>query len=598
MDSAGYDDIVGLVEGDGDWPVDPPPAASAPQTSTHAPAPPVGSEPSEQTLAECALLDESDTDNAIRLTKYFPDQLLVMQAAGVTGGDKLVWSGRHWDIDGGEAGAALIAQRVGNYIQKEADFMEAAPWETRMIEAGKAASVELDQLDELDDDKLTDEQRARARELRKVIDDGENIDSDLKNRKKSHRKFGVQSKNANRIKAMLECVSPRLRKPIEEFNASALSVATQTHTLVFHQDIDMECPDPGTTRYTSRIEARKGHRQDDYITALVPVKYDKAAKAPLFEAWIEQMMPDPEVRRTLQQYCGVSILGVPLQYFMFHYGEGANGKSVFLEMLVRLLGKSFAVGLPTESIIGGGDRGAGSASPDLIRLFGKRMVRVLELPEGKPLQSELIKKLTGGEEIPVRTLFKGFIDFMPRAKPHMSGNGLPKITDTSNGIWRRMLFVRWPIMIAEEDRRDPEVMVLEFLSEASGVFNWLCEGAKDFLACGQIYIAPGVRADVLAYRKEMDIVLQFVEDCVEKAEGQHVQARDMYAAFKDWCAVNTKSVLFETRFGRDMKRHCQRDDKSRLRKYLDVKLRDDRPRPTASELRAKSDDNIDDDVVP
>ena len=36
--------------------------------------------------------------------------------------------------------------------------------------------------------------------------------------------------------------------------------------------------------------------------------------------------------------------------------------------------------------------------------------------------------------------------------------------------------------------------------------------------------------------------------------------------------------VFETRFGRDMKRHCKRDD-GRVRSYLDVRLRDDRPRP-------------------
>src|ERR1700730_9489045 len=255
------------------------------------------------------------------------------------------------------------------------------------------------------------------------------------------------------------------------------------------------------------------------------------------------MLPDPEALRTLQQYSGVSILGVPLQRFMFHYGEGANGKSVYLEMLMRLLGKSFTVGLPTESLVGKGERNAGGASPDLIRLFGKRMVRVLELPEGKPLQSELIKKLTGSEEIPVRTLFKGFIDFMPRAKPHMSGNGLPKISDTSNGIWRRMLLLKWPVQIDEKDMRDPEELVNEMLADSSGVFNWLCDGALDFLQNG-LYIAPSVAAATNEYRREMDIVMQFAEDCLERVEGSKVQARAMYEAFLEWCHANSKSPVF------------------------------------------------------
>jgi putative DNA primase/helicase len=584
-DNEGYNAIASIIDGEDapfpEYPGDDDFAGdyNSPSAPYPLPPPPVGEGAADETLAACSVLDHSDTDNGVRLITYFPDQLLVMQAAGVAGGDRLVWSGRHWDIDNGEAGAFMLAQRVGDMIQREADVMAATDHEKRMIEAGNVAQIELDGLLAIDADKRTDENRKEIREKQDIIAMGKGAKRALASRKVAHRKFGVTSKNATKLRGMLECVSPRLRKPIVEFNASALSVATMTHTLHFHQDPDPENPDPSGTRFLSRVEAVKGHKQSDYITALVPIDYNAKATAPIFTAWIEKMMPDAEARRTLQQYCGVSILGVPLQRFMFHYGEGANGKSVFLELLMRLLGKSFAVGLPTESIIGQGDRSAGGASPDLIRLFGKRMVRVLELPEGKPLQSELIKKLTGGEEIPVRTLFKGFIDFMPRAKPHMSGNGLPKITDTSNGIWRRMLFLRWPIQIAEADMRDPEVMVEEMLGESSGILNWLCAGALDFLQHG-LFIAPSVATDVRDYRKEMDIVMQFVDDCVEKKEGETVQAREMFNAFKEWCAANSKTAIFETKFGRDMKRHLKRDDSKRLRVYLDAKLREDRPRWT------------------
>ncbi|MGC2780831.1 MAG: phage/plasmid primase, P4 family [Bradyrhizobium sp.] len=578
MDYADYGEIADLVEGSD--------VSSAPRSAPGAPpTPPFGSEPSDETVAECAALDKSDTDNAIRLIKYFPDQLLVMQAAGVDGGDKLVWSGKHWDIDGGEAGFILRAQQVGNYIQREAILASATDEEKQRIDAAVTIADEMYELKGIVSAKRTAEQRKRLDVISSVFKAGKKAREKVAARAERHIDFGVQSKDSGRIAGMIKQAVVRLRKPIEEFNASALSVATLTHTLVFHQEGDLDCPDPNVKRYTAWVEARKGHRQDDYITALVPVSYNKKVKAPKFEAWIEQMMPDAETRRTLQQFCGCSILGIPLQYFMFHYGEGANGKSVFLEMLVRLLGKSFAVGLPTESIVGGGERAGGSASPDIIRLFGKRMVRVLELPEGKPLQSELIKKLTGGEEIPVRTLFKGYIDFMPRAKPHMSGNGLPKILDTSNGIWRRMLFVKWPIMIAEEDRRDPEVMVSEFLAEASGVFNWLCEGACDFLRGGSIYIAPKVRADVQAYRREMDRVLQFVEDCLEKSPGDEIQGAVLFAEFKNWCAANNKNEISLTRFGRDIKRHVESESKRTVR-YLNVKLRDDRVKATEAQLAA------------
>ena len=158
----------------------------------------------------------------------------------------------------------------------------------------------------------------------------------------------------------------------------------------------------------------------------------------------------------------------------------------------------------------------------------------------------------------------------------MSGNGMPKITDTSNGIWRRMLFVKWPVVLAQSEQRDFEEVVSELLKESPGILNWLIAGALDYLANG-LYVAPSIAADTQEYRKEMDVVSQFFEDCVEPAPGEFVQARPMYNAFKEWCVVNVKQVIHETRFGRDLKKRCKYED-GRLRKYLDVRLREDRPR--------------------
>jgi putative DNA primase/helicase len=93
----------------------------------------------------------------------------------------------------------------------------------------------------------------------------------------------------------------------------------------------------------------------------------------------------------------------------------------------------------------------------------------------------------------------------------------------------------------------------------------------------------------------MDIVLQFAEDCLERVEESTVQARVMYEAFKEWCYANSKAVIFETKFGRDMKRHFERDDGKRLRYYLNVKLREDRPR--ADKSRSEVPDPLND-VVP
>lgn len=412
----------------------------------------------EQTLAECAALDQSDTDNGKRLMRYFGNDVRVIAQAGSLGGTYLTWNGTHWDIANGVSGAMKLAQRVGALINMEADYIEATPAEAKAIEASKDAKAELARLENQDTEKMEDAARKEHKKAiataRAKIAEGQDAWAALNARKIARRRFAVSSKNASRLKNLLEMAGPHMRCPPEDFNADPLSVATLTHTLQFEKSFDYLPENPDEKKTVAKIVATVGHDRDDHITAVIPVAYEEGAKAPVWTEFLARMLIDKEKRRTVQQFCGLCLLGLPVQYVMYHYGHGANGKSVFLETLVRILGESFAVSLPSETIMGMGDRNAGSASPDIVRLFGKRMLRIAELPPGKPLQEDVVKRLVGGEKLTARDMFKGYFDFQPIAKPHFSGNGFPKIDGTDNGIWRRFLVVHWDQFIPENERRD------------------------------------------------------------------------------------------------------------------------------------------------
>lgn len=527
-------------------------------------------------IRDCAALDHSDTDNGKRLRAYFAGDLLVMAEKDAQGGAALTWNGKIWDLANGAAGALMMAQRVGDFIAREADHLTATPYEHEAIEAAAAAKKQIAPLEALPFASLTDEQKAQIATLNGRIEAGEIARNALDARKKARRKFGISSKNAARVVSMLNMAAPHLRRDPHSFNADALKVACESHTLAFVRRPDPDCPDPDVVRLRWELDALPGHRRDDLITALVPVAYDPEAKAPHWQAFLDYFMPSPgqdDKRRTLQQYAGAGLLGIILQHVMFHYGEGSNGKSVFLETLLRLLGPSFAVSLPSESLVNTNMRTGGAATPDIMRLFGKRMLRVHELPKDKPLDESLVKQITGGEEITARALNKGYVDFVNRAKPHMSGNGFPRIDGTDHGIWRRMLVMHWTQTMPKEKRREFEAVVTELLTDAPGIFNWLIEGALDFLNYGGIYEAPEVAEATQDYRFEMDTTAQFAADCIEAAPGEEVTARTLYNAYVAYCAASAKTPVKETRFGRTMKtRYKRRDD--RIRVYLDIRLHD------------------------
>jgi putative DNA primase/helicase len=533
--------------------------------------------PGESVVLEASALDHSDTDNAERLRLYFGRDLTVMAQSGIkTGGQYLVWTGNSWDLDGGNSAANIIAQRVGDLIKAEADVLAATPEESKAINAMIDAKRELQAIDAAGD---REEARSRRAACDDKIEAGMMALAALADRKKKRRQHAVTSKNAGKIEAMLNGLLHHLRRPPDDFNRDPMLVVTETHTLRFLKTVD------AAGKVTAKVDARAAHDRADLITAMIPLAYDPAATCPKFVASMERFQPESDRRRTIQQFTGIGLLGVPIQKVMYHYGTGGNFKSVFLEVITRTLGDAFAIGLPAESVSGREQRSAGQASPDLERTFGKRMLRVLELPDGQPLQAPTIKKLTGGEKWPVRTLYRGYYEFQPRAKTHMSGNSLPHYDGSDGGLRRRLMLVEWPVTIDEAEQRDFEEVVAEFMTEAPGILNWLIAGALDYLQ-NDLFIAKSVVDLTKEQTEEMDPIGQFFRDCV-KADpgGAGVQARRMYLAYEAWSKANAKRVRSENKFGRELKKLCRRDDTGAVHIYQDVRLHDV-PASSIDEARA------------
>lgn len=521
-------------------------------------------------VKECAALDHSDTDNGRRMIAHFGADLAVFQRSGVRNSDYLVWTGTHWDIETGNDAAFALAQKVGALIALEADFLSALPHEIRAMRDGDAAGIDFAAL-EARRDGWSDADKILARDLSRKVEAGKEARAALDKRKVARRKFGVSSKNKARLDAMLTCAAPMLTKPPAAFNADPLRVATRTHTLVFSRVADPECPDEHSERFIGHMQAVPEHIRTDLITQIIPVAYDPEATCPKFDAFTGRFLPVAPVRRFVQVYSGLSLLGLVIQKFVFHYGEGANGKSVFMQTLANVFG-ALGSTLSPDAITGTNQRQGGQASPELARLYGKRFVRVSELPEGVPLQEELVKRLSGGEEIPVRNLFQGLFDFKALFKAHMSGNGYPKIEGNNHGIWRRMAVVHWPVTLAEDEQRNFDEVVDEFRPEHAGILNWLVEGAKIYLSEGLV-VPEEVRAATKEYRDEMDPIGPFIEECVEPVEDGHVTAREMYLAYRSWADANSVSPIFETRFGKLMKARFRRED-GRIRRYVGCRLHD------------------------
>ena len=222
-------------------------------------------------------MDESDTDNGKRLIAYFGPDLTVGAEAEIAGGSFAAWAGTHWDFDGGAAGAGIKAQLVGPLIMREAEFLQPTPSEAKAIEAADKARAELKDLAVVSPE--------REEELQELVLAGKKARAALARRRAGRRKFGISSKNSARIANMQKEAAPHLRRPLEDFNAHQLLVATRTHTLHFTKRSDPECPDPDAERFIASVVATEGHQRGHLLTSVVPCAYDPAAKSKLWRVF-------------------------------------------------------------------------------------------------------------------------------------------------------------------------------------------------------------------------------------------------------------------------------------------------------------------------
>lgn len=539
------------------------------------PQPPDGDGVDAATVAWCAALEQNDTDNGQRLLAHFGDDLLHVREIGWHS-----WCGTHWEADGGSEAVERAAQRTAKRIHLEADALAHTVHEERAIEAGEKAAVELEAMEKRKAE-WDEREKFEALRLKIAVDDGRAAREALKRRRVGRRKFAISCGNRARTVAMIAQALPHRTVAPAAVDADPMLFNVENGTLRFSRERlrDLDCPDPDAERFKTeaRVELVPAHDPAHLITHVAPYPFDPAARCPRWDAFLARFQPDAEQRRYFQTAAGRGLLGgASTQVLIFLYGDGANGKSVAMEVLCRVLA-GYAGRLKPESITGTMEQGGDKATPDFARLHRKRFVAIAELPRGAPLREGLVKTVTGSEPMPVRHLNRGFFDMTPEFVPFMSGNQLPDVSGLDRGIWRRLKFLRWPVTLGEAEQRQFSAVVDEFMEEASGILNWLVAGALRFLEEGLVD-PPQVRDLVEEHRADSDPVGAFTRDCVRPV-GAGVQARAMYEAFVSYCMANAIRPWKEKAFSLALKQKGFRREDKRLRTWLDVELVDVPPRP-------------------
>lgn len=286
------------------------------------------------------------------------------------------------------------------------------------------------------------------------------------------------------------------------------------------------------------------HDPRDLITKIAPVAFDPSADAPRWRRFLEEVLPDADVRSYVQRAAGYSLSGdVSEQCLFFAYGVGANGKSTFLATLRDLLGDYAIQARPDLLMSHHGER----HPTELTDLYARRFVATIEAEEGHRFDEALVKWLTGGDSIRARRMHEDLWEWRPTHKLWLAANYKPVIRGGDLAIWRRIRLVPFTVTIPE-GQRDPH-LVETLRGESAGILRWAVDGCLAWQADG-MGAPAAVRAATSEYQDEMDVIKRFISDHCTVGHFAQVSAKALYKDFLGWCSDQRERDMSQQMFGR------------------------------------------------
>jgi len=242
----------------------------------------------------------------------------------------------------------------------------------------------------------------------------------------------------------------------------------------------------------------------------------------------------------------------PLSKAIMLVGEGSNGKSVYLELVRRLVGVENCTSVKLQDL-------AGDSRFFASQLYGKMANIYADLPSTLMRETGQFKILTGQDPISADRKYRDPITFVNYAKLLFSCNELPRVEDTTTAFWRRWIVVEFPNRFPQNEEFK-RTLFKELLPKV----------APKLLAYALLAVAHVVRGGKFSFEeseadyrerwlRDTNSVYAFISDMLklgvlEKREDGRVEAGELYQMYVKYCNMEERDPMDKRKFTMGMER--------------------------------------------
>ena len=278
------------------------------------------------------------------------------------------------------------------------------------------------------------------------------------------------------------------------------------------------------------------HSEAHLSTMQVGYEYAASADCPRWRRFIEEVSDGDERRMDLLQEIAGYVLfsDNSLQKCFFLMGDGANGKSVFLDILTSVFGEDNVSTVEMSGLIEPFQR---------IHLL-RSLVNVSSETRSDVKGAEAIfKQIVVGDAINGCYKNKDFVTFRPRAKFITACNEYIRARDTTSGFMRRICFVRFPVRF--DGARADRDLTRKLREELPGIFNWAYAGYQALREAKEFTVTSDQEEMMEGFMKTTNPLVAFIEEIPMEGD---VSRSSLYGQYTSWCREAGHEPMSRTKF--------------------------------------------------
>lgn len=311
--------------------------------------------------------------------------------------------------------------------------------------------------------------------------------------------------------------------------------------------------------YNMDTFAFEDFHRDRIAVHRIPFKAEETGTGtPHFFRYLESTLvkddntPDTELINLVQEMFGYYLLNnLKAEAVFFLVGQGANGKSVMLRLLIALIGKQYTSSFSIEALT--------TNKFAVANLIGKK-INICAEEESKYLRMDKFKALVSGEYMQGERKFGESFQFAPQTKYLFATNKMPTFDGINHGLRRRMKIIPFKRIFKQVEQN--KHLSEDLATELPGIIWWAIAGARGLVQKNYEFLAAKSASEKLEEFEELSSsAIMFFRETYERSDEGFVTNADLYKEYVTWCSDNGKHPMSSTVFHRELVDNLQVESK-------------------------------------